>query len=129
NPSVATIDVITGVVTTVGQGLATFRYTDLKGCQNTTSGLTVNPGPTVLAGSNTLCIGQTTNVTPNTGGTWVSASPLVATVHPTTGLVTAVSTGSSVMTYTETSTGCQSTLTITVHPRPVVSVTGSSPVC
>ena len=128
NPAIATINPTTGVVTTVAQGLATFRYTDLKGCQNTTSGLTINPGPTVLAGSNTLCIGQTTNLTPNSGGTWASSATGVATVT-NAGLVTAVSAGSATMTYTETSTGCQSSLTITVHPRPVVSVTGSSPIC
>lgn len=128
SPGIATINSTTGVITTLAQGLATFRYTDPNGCQNTTSGLTINPGPTVLAGSNTLCIGQTTNVTPNTLGTWSSASPLVASVT-NAGLVTALSAGTSVMTYTETSTGCQSSLTITVHPRPVVSVTGPSPIC
>ncbi|MFZ1705261.1 MAG: Ig-like domain-containing protein [Saprospiraceae bacterium] len=128
NLGVATINASSGVITTVGQGLATFRYTDLNGCQNTTSGLTVNPGPTVLAGSNTLCIGQTTNVTPSTGGTWSSGTPAVATVT-NAGLVTAVSAGTSLMTYTETSTGCVSSLTITVQPRPVVSITGSNPIC
>ena len=128
NPAVATINTTTGVVSTVAQGLATFQYTDLNGCQNTTSGLTVNPGPTVLAASNTLCIGQTTNLTPNTGGTWASGTASVATVN-NAGLVTAVSAGSSIMTFTETSTNCQNTLTITVHPRPVVSITGSNPIC
>ncbi|MBK9045034.1 MAG: Ig-like domain-containing protein [Saprospiraceae bacterium] len=128
NTSVATIDANTGAITTLASGIATFRYTSLNGCQNTTSALTVNPGPTVLAGSNTLCPAGTTNLTPSTLGTWSSATPAVATVT-NVGLVTALTAGTSVMTYTETSTGCQGSLTITVQARPLITAASPNPIC
>jgi uncharacterized protein YjdB len=128
NPAVATIDANTGEITTLASGIATFRYTSPNGCQNTTSALTVNPGPTVLAGSSTLCPAGTTNLTPSTLGTWSSATTTVATVTHA-GLVTAVAAGTSVMTYTETSTGCQGSLTITVQARPLITAATPNPIC
>jgi uncharacterized protein YjdB len=128
NPAVASIDINTGAIMTLASGIATFRYTSLNGCQNTTSALTVNPGPTVLAGSSTLCPTTTTNLTPSTGGTWSSNAPLIATVT-NAGLVTAVAQGPATMTYTETSTGCQNSLVITVQPRPLITAATPNPIC
>lgn len=129
NTGVATVNATTGVVTGVSSGTVSFTFTNSTTlCSNTTTNLTVNPRPTVSAGSLNICIGATTNLSPSTGGTWASASTGVATVTPA-GLVTGVSAGTSVMTFTETATGCTNTLTITVTARPVVSITGLNEIC
>jgi len=127
NPSIATIT-NGGVVTGVAQGTTSFVFTlTATGCSSTTGNITVNPRPTVMAASSTICIGSTTTLSPSTGGTWTSATTGVATVSGST--VTGVSNGTSVMTFTETATGCTNTLTITVTARPTVSITGADEIC
>ncbi len=60
---------------------------------------------------------------------WTSSDPSVATVNPTTGVVTAVSAGTTTITYTIISGGCSSsvTSTVTVNATPTaVTVTPAS---
>src|SRR5690606_11308482 len=105
NPSVATVDA-SGVVTAVGQGAATFTYTDGNGCFSTTNAVTVNPPPSVaVSGTSAVCIGSTTTLIPTTGGTWVSVFPAIATVT-NAGVVTGVSAGTGRFIFTETATAC-----------------------
>lgn len=119
NVSVATVS--GSVATAVGQGSATFTFTDaVTGCSNTTSPLTVNPRPTVLASSTNICIGATATLTPSSGGTWVSLNTGIATVSGN--VVTGVSAGVATLRFTETSTGCQNTIDITVTPRPTAGI-------
>jgi uncharacterized protein YjdB len=127
NTSVATIN-NSGVVTGVGSGVAFFTFTlTSSGCSRNTGNIIVNPRPTVLAANPNVCIGGTTTLTPSSGGTWMSLSPGVASVSGNT--VTGVTSGPAVMQFTETSSGCTNTLTISVTPRPTVSITGDNSIC
>ncbi|NGY39003.1 Ig domain-containing protein, partial [Flavobacterium sp. XN-5] len=125
-PSVATIS-SSGVVTGVSAGTSLIRYTDINGCTITQT-ITVNPLPTIT-GTLTVCVGSTItltgSVTPNATNPWVSASPSVATVN-SSGVVTGVSAGTSVITYTN-SNGCTVTQTVTVNSLP--TITGTLNVC
>jgi gliding motility-associated-like protein len=68
---------------------------------NVTKTITVtNPPTTVLAGIN-VCVGSTTTFTSSTpGGTWSSANTAIATVNPTTGLITGIISGTVSIDYT-----------------------------
>ena len=82
-----------------------------------------------------MCIGATATYTSNgtTGGSWSSSNTAVATVNSTTGVVTAVSAGTTNITYT-LSNGCGSpvsaskTLTVSANAN-AGTVSGSSPLC
>jgi gliding motility-associated-like protein len=66
------------------------------------------------------CVGSTVQLNhPQSGGTWTSATTSVATVS-STGLVTCLTAGSSVITYAYTYNGCQftNTYTVTVNATP-----------
>lgn len=75
---------------------------------------------TVTMPRTNMCVNQTMNLSPGTGGTWTSSNTAVATVT-NAGLVTAVSAGSVFFTFTNTS-GCNSsTGNLTVNALPVLS--------
>ena len=78
--------------------------------------MTVNAAPTI-SGNAPICIGSTLQLTgsgtPNGSTPWSSANTAVATVD-NSGVVTGVSAGSSVITYTN-SAGCQATTAVTVN--------------
>ncbi len=111
NATVASVNPTTGVVMGVASGSATITYTSTTPCgtQTTTANITVNPvlSAGTVSGSSTVCIGSTTPYSSNgsAGGTWSSVTPAVASVNPTTGVVTGVSTGNATITYT-VSSGC-----------------------
>src|SRR5690606_3285418 len=75
--------------------------------QSNTITVTVHPAPTVTAPAQ-ICMGDTGNLTPNTGGTWVSNNPAVATVT-NAGVITPVAPGNVTFTFTSASTSCPST--------------------
>src|SRR5207249_2553582 len=140
NGSVATVDPSTGLVTAVAAGTSNITYTVNSGCGSPVSSfktLTVSANVTAgaVSGSSPICIGATTTYTSNgaAGGSWSSTNTSVATVDPSTGLVTAVAAGTSDITYT-VSSGCGSPVssfkTITVSPNVTAGiVSGSSPIC
>jgi hypothetical protein len=90
---------------------------------------TVNPLP-VISGTLNACVGTTTQLTATTipDGTdpWTSATPAVATVS-STGLVTAVSAGTTEITYKNTN-ACitKATVTVNVLPNIVIDPLGQS---
>jgi len=131
DPTVATVTA-SGVVTAVAPGSATFFFTDDAGCNSEpTEAVVVNNGATVtIDGPDQLCINETTNVVPATGGTWTSSDNSVATVT-NAGVVTAVGNGSATFTFTDTNTGCVSlpTAPVTVDPAPNVSISGETSIC
>src|SRR5204863_335963 len=110
NTSVATVS-NTGIVTGVSAGSATITYTNNNGCQQTAT-VTVNALPTIT-GTLSVCAGLTTQLTgsgtPAASNPWVSATTSVATVS-STGLVTGVAAGTSVITYKDNN-GCTKTAT------------------
>ncbi len=124
--SVATVSP-TGTVTGVTAGNSTITYTDVNGCSSTQS-VTINAIPTI-SGTANACIGATTTLTGS--GTaavtnpWVSATTSVATVN-SSGVVTGVSAGTSVITYTNNN-GCSVNQTVTINAIP--TITGTANAC
>ena len=94
--------------------------------------LTVISVPTVAAitGTTLVCAGSTTPLTDATaGGTWSSVSTGVATVN-TTGVVTGVAAGTSVISYTITNACGTTAATTTVTVDPVAAaVIGTTTLC
>lgn len=80
-----------------------------------------------VSGTNIVCTGLTTTFTIDTvGGTWSSATPGVATVDPVTGVITGVSSGTSVISYNLP--GISYTRTVTVQLQPG-AISGPNQVC
>jgi gliding motility-associated-like protein len=80
-----------------------------------------------ITGVNGLTIGGTTQLSHVlSGGTWSSGTPSVATVN-TSGLVTGVAGGTSVITYTYC--GQSTTYTVTVNARPTISSISNQIAC
>ncbi len=87
----------------------------------------VTPAAVTVSGSSVVCVGDAITLTGSvSGGTWISATPGVATVGSSSGVVTGVSAGTVVISYTES--GSTGTRTITVNPLPA-AITGPSTVC
>ncbi len=133
--SIATVNATTGLVTAVSAGTTNITYT-VSGVSSFKS-LTVSPSVTAgtVSGTSPLNISGTATYTSNgtAGGTWSSTNTSVATVNATTGLVTAVSAGTTNITYTVNS-GCGSPVsafkTLTVNaPTNAGIVSGTSPLC
>ncbi|MFV0531566.1 MAG: DUF4347 domain-containing protein [Flavobacteriales bacterium] len=112
--STATVNSNTGLVTGIKAGNVTITFTSSGGC-TAEKNITVNNSPT-LGGASEVCVGEEISVTPNTGGTWSSSEPSIATVS-NTGKVTGIKAGTVVLTFTSSS-GCSSTKNITVIPQP-----------
>ncbi len=117
-----------GVVSGNAIGTSTITYTaPLTGCM-TAHIVTVEPLPSVITGPLTICQGPSVTLSDATfGGIWTCSTPSVATVNPSTGLVTGVSAGVAMITYT-VNTGCIQTAGVTVNPLPM-PIVGNDNVC
>ena len=125
NSSVASISTA-GCVTGSGLGNATITYMLATGCLVTTT-VTVNPLPTAILGTASVCQGSTTVLTDATaGGTWTSSNPAIAPVTPGAGNVSGALPGTATITYT-LPTGCIATIVVTVNPY--APITGNLNVC
>jgi len=94
----------------------------------TTAAVTVNLAPAAIAGGPNVCTSQTTSLTDaTTGGTWSSSTTSVATIG-SSGTVSGVGTGATVITYS-LGTGCLDTLTITDFSPPANITGGASVIC
>jgi uncharacterized protein YjdB len=132
NPTIATIT-NSGLITGVSAGNTTFRFTDsVTGCHsNATEPITVFPRPAIaIEGNDHICPTATTTLTPNSGGTWISNNPTVATVT-NAGIVTGIAPGQATFYFISSSTNCpsQNSLPITVYARPIVGITGPNSIC
>ncbi len=124
-PGVASVSA-TGAVSGVSAGGAIITYELANGCRRTQNVL-VNPLPSSISGSLTVCSGQTTSLSNATaGGTWTTSVPSTASVDAS-GVVTAGTAGTSIVTYT-LPTGCNIMNTIVVNPLPA-SILGTSTLC
>jgi hypothetical protein len=126
DPSVATVS-NTGVVTSVGTGVATISYgvTYSCGTAGASAVVTVNPVPATISPSNpTVCAGSTTALTDAGSGSWSSSNTFIAVVGSSSGVLTGVFQGTSTITYTAL-TGCSTTVVTTVYatPAPIGGVT------
>ena len=87
--------------------------------------------PGTITGSNVVCFGGTTtlsNPTGASGGTWSSTATGVATINPTSGLVTAVSAGVTNITYT-VGNPCGALATMSLTVSPAIAISGAPNVC
>ena len=118
NGAIASIDASTGVVSGISTGTVTITYT-VSGVYVT---YVVNAYPLApITGPDSVLIGATitlADVTP--GGTWTSSNTSIATIDPTTGVVTGTGTGTVTITYTVS--GVSVTYTVTVNP--LLPITG-----
>ncbi len=134
--AVATVGVGDGIVTGVALGTDTISYTIVNACGTvgTFKLMTVLPMPNAgtITGAAPMCVGSTLNLTDAAGGGTWSASNGDATVNGATGLVTAVTAGTDMISYT-VSNSCGSataTVNIAVVTFPVSgTITGANTVC
>ena len=144
NTSIATVSA-TGLVTAVGSGKVSIYYTvinpkiSVSTCYSTaTTNFIINANPTVpaISGSGTtLCVGSSLTLSNATsGGVWGLNDTAIATITPSTGIVTGISGGNIIVTYSVSDpvTGCTSTVfgngTIVGLPT-VESILGNSILC
>ena len=129
---------LTPTVTPTISGTTTYVLTETNygNCSNTaTVNVTAIALPVVpaISGTANVCVGSTTTLANTTsGGTWTSASTSVATINSSTGVLTGIAAGTSLITYTVTSGGCTTTVTATVnvYAMPIVAnITGTLTVC
>ena len=86
-----------------------------------TSTVVVNPLPGPIAGMDSLCSGLTTVLSDTGGGIWSSGSVSVATIDEASGLVSGLTMGTSIITYTLPTT-CITTVVMTINPSPAIPV-------
>jgi len=126
NPIVATVSG-SGIVSGLVAGTTMISYQLSSGC-TVVSTVTVHTTPAPISGSAIVCSGSFSSLSSSpAGGSW-SASGSAATVHPITGVVSAVSAGTVLVTYTLPATGCLVTRVVTVHPTPG-PITGTAAIC
>ena len=124
--TIATVNSL-GLVTGINSGTAIIDYQmPGTGCFASVI-VTVNPLPDLILPTS-VCVGYTTTLTDGGGGTWISTTTSIATIGSTTGLVTGISTGNDIITYTLPGTGCYTTTLVTVKPVPG-PITGTLTVC
>ena len=105
---VVRIDSTTGVTTGVATGTAiiTYSVTNLCGTSMATLLMHVGPHPSAGAifGKDSVCIGHTITLSDTLveGGVWTSANDTIATVDPSSGLVTGIAYGVAHISYTFT---------------------------
>ncbi len=109
-----------GIVTGVAAGIVTISYTE-SGITGTKT-ITVNPLPSPITGSFTVCVGASTHLSCTSGGgAWVSSSPTIGSIDGL-GNVTGVSAGTTVITYMLIPSMCQTTTVVTVDPCSTTAV-------
>jgi uncharacterized protein YjdB len=117
----------TPTVIALSPGIGYMEFTASNGVKDTLA-ITVVPKPAVsLLGQDSLCIGQTTNFSPSTGGFWESSNNTVATINQSSGIVTAINGGTATFKF-RTLEGCESdpSIPITVIPNSNLTITDPS---
>ncbi len=123
NPAVATVNMTSGLVTTVAAGTAIISF--YGGYDSGHTVINVHPMPAAIAGDTTICVGSAntlTNAVP--GGTWSVSDVTKATINASTGVATGVGAGTALVTYTF-GASCQTMRTIVVNNCPT-SVNGNA---
>ncbi len=116
NPSIASVNSTSGLVTGVSAGTANISYSITSSCGTlyTFSATTISAGTSAgtIGGTTTAAVGSSTTLTETvTGGTWSTSSASIASVNPSTGIVTGIAVGTVTISYTVS--GCSGTATAT----------------
>ena len=124
---------LTGSPVTVSPATTTtYNLTITDACGITATGTTTVVVNIIapITGTTTLCVGNTTTLADATGGahSWTSSNPGVATITSPGGVVSAISPGTTTITFTNTATGCTSTTVVTVIALPT-AILGTRTVC
>jgi trimeric autotransporter adhesin len=114
-----------GSVSGVAGGTSIVTYTGTDGCFATTT-VNVNTVATIT-GTTSFCNGSSVTLSDATGVGYWTSSTTNATVGSSSGIVTGVNTGSSVISYTS-SAGCSTATTITVNAQPT-AISGPTALC
>lgn len=117
---------VSGILSGVNTGTSIISYALSSGCFATTT-ITIDALPSLISGSSNVCVGSSvilSDATPS--GSW-SGGGINATITPATGVVSGISAGMAVFSYT-LPTGCSITTTVIVDPLPT-SISGPSGVC
>ena len=111
-------------------GSVTVVETTSGGCAGAavSTSVTVFALPTVSSPVSSICVGGNTSLTPNSGGTWSSSNPSVITVT-NAGIATGMAPGSSTLRFTSSSTGCSSSIILSVVAPSTSPIVGSNKVC
>jgi uncharacterized protein YjdB len=138
NAAVATVN-SSGLLTPVSAGTVNLTYTVTNACGATIQVKTISINPSSLsaivpATAVNVCITSSTTLThPTSGGTWSSSDASIATIDPTSGLLTGVATGSATITYSVTNACGTLTRTknVTVSGLPPTSapIAGLNSIC
>lgn len=117
-----------GIVSGAALGTTIISYTlPSSGCRATRT-VTVTPPPGAITGSGSLC--PFTSITlsdTSLNGVWSSGDNSIAIVNASTGVVTGVSGGTALISYTLLATGCSVFTAVNVHNAP--HITGTPQVC
>jgi len=117
-----------GLVTGISPGTSIISYALPTGCATSTT-VTIIAGLAPITGGASVCVSSTSLLSDGTlGGTWSSSNTSVANVNPSTGLVSGVAPGVSLITYATGTSGCNVSLMVTVHPLPS-AISGSTLLC
>ena len=127
NTSLATIGSATGYVNGIASGIPLVTYTLPTGCY-VTMPFTVNALPSAISGPSNICAATSVTFTDaSTGGVWSSNNTSIATAGSASGLISGISAGGSVISYT-LPTGCAVNMPLTVNSLPS-PITGLSLFC
>ena len=123
---VATIGLTSGLVTGVAGGTATITYVTGTGGCSTTTIVTIDP-ISPISGNTMICIGGSSDLGDASGGGAWSSSDATISVVGSTGVVTGLSGGTAIITYTIPG-GCSRTASIIINPAPT-PISGTLVVC
>jgi uncharacterized protein YjdB len=125
--TIATVGATNGIVTGKSAGTASITFSLSTGCKVKKT-ITVNPIPSLISGTASICHGLTTNFSCQAGcGAWSCSNTSVASIC-SGGAMTALAAGAVTISYT-LNTGCgTATKKITIYPKPSCIV-GTDSVC
>ncbi|NCI48283.1 HYR domain-containing protein, partial [Sediminibacterium roseum] len=133
NNGIASVNA-SGLVTANSVGATTIRYSiNPPGCGTIAATTTVNvyayPVVQGITGGNKVCPNATLQLAnTTTGGAWSSSNASVATVNAS-GLVSTLSAGAAVITYTVTTNGCATAKTNAITVSPITATVTAKPSC
>ncbi len=123
----ASINSLTGLVTGINAGTVNISYRIGVSCFSVTQ-VTVNSNAPAISGTLSACEGTTTALNfPSTAGAWSSSNTAIASINPTSGLVTGISSGTTTISYIMTAS-CFKTAVVTVTAVPA-AITGTAVMC